>query len=127
MSLTDFMGCCPDGDICGCREGACPISLRAAKADIRYLDGAEVAALGRELLDVQLATWRYRGAPADHRQLGFIIDDGAPRDGITRDGGHVDLYGYISVAVAALQVQARELDALRAEVDDLKRRFDAAR
>ncbi len=125
LSLTDFFGCCPDGDICGCREGACPISLRSAKTDIRYLDSAEVAALGRELLAVQLATWRYRSAPDDHRQLGFIIDDGLPRNGIARDGGHVDLYGYISVAVAALQVQSRELDTLRAEVDDLKRRLDA--
>lgn len=125
LSLTDFFGCCPDGDICGCREGQCPISLRSAKTDIHYLDGAEVAALGRELLAVQLATWRYRSAPDDHRQLGFIIDDGAPRNGIARDGGHVDLYGYISVAVAALQTQAQELAAQRAELDALERRLDA--
>lgn len=32
----------------------------------------------------------------------------------------VDLYGYTSVAVAAVQDQARELEALRAEVQTLR-------
>ena len=124
MSPADFFGCCPDGDICGCREGMCPISLRAAKNDIRYLDPAAVEALGRELLATRLATWVYKGSDArdPRRQLGFIIDDGAPAHGI--DGGHVDLYGYVSVAVAALQTQARELGRLEREVDALRARLE---
>jgi hypothetical protein len=41
---------------------------------------------------------------------------------VAADGEHVDLYGYISMAVAALQVQAQEIAALRAEVKALKSR-----
>lgn len=125
MSPADFFGCCPDGDICGCREGNCPISVRAAKTEIRYADSAELAALGRELLATRLATYRYRGATSDRRQLGFIIDDGAPAHGIAGDARHVDLYGYVSLAVAALQTQAREVDGLRSEIASLRARLEA--
>lgn len=127
MSPADFFGCCPDGDTCGCVQGNCPISLRSAKTDIAYLGPDELAALGRELLATRLATWRYKGTDAARRQLGFIIDDGVPAHGIAADGGHVDLYGYISAAVAALQVQQRELDAMRARLEALERRVDAWR
>jgi len=123
-SPADFLGCCPDGDTCGCVQGQCPVSLRAAKQDIAYLGAAELAALGRELLATRLATWRYKGATDARRQLGFIIDDGVPAAGIAADGGHVDLHGYISAAVAALQTQQRELDALRARLESLERRLD---
>ncbi|MCC6623993.1 MAG: hypothetical protein IT385_22235 [Deltaproteobacteria bacterium] len=126
MSPADFFGCCPDGDTCGCVQGQCPISLASAKADIRYLGPVELAALGRELLATRLATWRYKGEPTARRQLGFIIDDGVPAAGIAADGGHVDLYGYISAAVAALQGQQRELDALRARLDAIERRLERA-
>jgi hypothetical protein len=37
--------------------------------------------------------------------------------------GRIDLYAYTSMAVAALQQQAREIAALRREVARLKRRF----
>ena len=33
----------------------------------------------------------------------------------------VDLYGYMSMSVAAIQMQSREIAALRAEVADLRR------
>ena len=124
-SPADFFGCCPDGDICGCREGMCPISQRAAKQEIRYLEPTELARLGEELLATRLATYRYRDAQSERRQLGFIIDDGTPDHAIAADRAHVDLYGYVSLAVATLQVQARELEQLRAELDELRRRFDA--
>jgi len=125
-SPADFFGCCPDGDICGCREGECPISVRAAKTDIRYLDAAGLAALGDELLSTRLATYRYNGAASERRQLGFIIDDGAPAHGIAADARHVDLYGYVSLAVATLQTQAHELAELRRELDELRARLDTA-
>lgn len=120
VSPADFFGCCPDGDICGCREGMCPISRREAKEDIRYLDPGELARLGEELLGTRLATYRYRGATGARLQLGFIIDDGVPAHGIAEDGAHVDLYGYVSLAVATLQVQAREIDRLRADLEALR-------
>lgn len=124
-SPADFLGCCPDGDICGCREGMCPISLAAAKHDIHYLDAERVAALGRELLATRLATWRYKHDPSARLHLGFIIDDGVPAPGIADDGAHVDLYGYVSLAVAALQKQQRDLDRIERELDELRQRVHA--
>ena len=38
--------------------------------------------------------------------------------------GPVDLYGYTSLAVAALQEHAREIERLRREVSVLQRRLD---
>jgi hypothetical protein len=131
-SIADFFGCCPDGDICGCRQGACPISRREAKTDIRYLQPDDLARLGHELLSTRLATYRYRpgvvsGPDATtRRHLGFIIDDGAPAHGIAPDGHHVDLYGYVSLAVATLQVQSKQLAELRAELDSLRRELRKA-
>jgi len=125
VSPADFFGCCPDGDICGCRQGMCPISRREVKQEIRYLDPGEVARLGEELLATRLATYRYRGATGERRQLGFIIDDGAPAHGIAEDRAHVDLYGYVSLAVATLQVQAREIDGLRADLEALRAQVEA--
>jgi hypothetical protein len=43
---------------------------------------------------------------------------------INPDGNTVDLYGYMSMAVAAIQVQSREIKALRAEVARLRRRSE---
>jgi hypothetical protein len=98
--------------------GRCPISRRAFKDDVRYLDDAERRRLYDELMDFRLATWRYKGTPADRRHLGFMIDDVEPTAAAERD--HVDLYGYTSMAVAALQTQARQIDALEREVAALR-------
>lgn len=124
-SPADFFGCCPDGDICGCREGMCPISRAEWKKDIRYLPPDEVAAIGARLLETRLATWRYLGEDGARPRLGFIIGEGAPEEAVVMGGHRVDLYGYISAAVAALQAQARELDALRGSVRALERRLEA--
>ena len=51
---------------------------------------------------------------------GFIIDDVVPSPAVQQSGERVDMYGYQTMAVAALQVQARELAALRREVEELK-------
>ena len=74
-------------------------------------------------MSVRLATYRYKpgvtGEDAQH--LGFIIEDmpqGSPAVLASRD--RVDLYGYVSMAVAALKVQERELDALKKRVERLE-------
>ncbi len=124
-SPADFFGCCPDGDICGCREGMCPISRAEWKKDIRFLAPSEVADIGARLLETRLARWRYLGDADAAPRLGFIIGDGDPDGAVAAGGQRVDLYGYISAAVAALQTQARELDALRESVGRLEQRLDA--
>jgi hypothetical protein len=116
---VDF--CCPAGDVCGCQQD-CPISRRAAKTAIRYLTPADVAAARDQLLAIHLADYEYRHAPRT-RHLGFIIDDldeATARACVAPDGEHVDLYGYTSLAVAALQAQQREIDVLRRELAELR-------
>lgn len=108
------------------RQDGCPISRAEHKRDIRYLDAAERRRYAEALIDTPLATWRYNAAPAARPSLGFIIDDGISPEAITADGTRVDLYGYTSLAVAAVQVQAEEIARLRADLDALRARLDAA-
>ena len=102
----------------------CPISQRRYKQDISYLGDKDVARLRDKLLKLRLATYRYKterdGGP-DH--LGFIIDDVGRSPAVNADGTTVDLYGYASMAVAAIQAQAREIEALRSEVAVLRRQL----
>jgi hypothetical protein len=107
--------------------GGCPISRAAAKEGIVYLEPAQARDLRDELVAVRLATWRYRTDAAGVRRLGFVIDDGVPAAAVTPDGGHVDLYGYTSLAVAAVQDQQRQIDELKREVAELRAALDARR
>jgi endosialidase-like protein len=142
-SQTPGAACAPQGDTCdpvdGCNRllvcatsdptqgtGGCPISRARFKRDIEYLSEAEVERLYAELRRFRLATYRYRAAPpADRARLGFIIEDVEPSAAVDADRDSVDLYGYASMAVAALQVQAKEIESLRTEVEALRHRLDA--
>lgn len=98
----------------------CPISTRSKKRDIAYLDEVDLQKLADRTLSTRLATYRYTsGDPAPH--LGFIIEDDPESPAVMSDRGHVDLYAYASMTVATLQMQRREIAALRRELDDLKR------
>jgi hypothetical protein len=119
---VDLFGCCPEGDLCGCQQGACPTSRRSAKTAIRYLTPADVDGARARLLSINLADYEYRQAPGT-RHLGFIIDDlddATARACVAPDGEHVNLYGYSSLAVAAVQAQQREIDVLRRRVEELR-------
>jgi hypothetical protein len=106
----------------------CPISRRSAKRDIRYLTAGEVERFARDLGAIRLVTYRYRDAsPSSPMRLGFIIDDGPPAPALDVAGDHVDLYGYTSLAVAALQAQAGEIAELKREVAALRRTLAAGR
>jgi hypothetical protein len=128
---------CQGGAWKGLDGGYCPISRRAFKRDIERLGPDDLLRLYDELREIQLTTYRYKSdGPAGPRRLGFIIDDlktslddvKPPFDDVKTpfpvdpEGNTVDLYGYMSMAVAALQVQAQEIAALRAEVAALKER-----
>jgi hypothetical protein len=112
---------CADADP---RLQGCPISRAAYKQDVRYLGAADRDRLRDELLRFRLATYRYRGAP-EREHLGFVIEDEEPSAAIDSPRDQVDLYGYTSMAVAALQAQADEISALRREVGELRARLDA--
>jgi hypothetical protein len=100
------------------------ISRRSAKKNVTYLSEADTQRLHDELLRYRLATYRYTlrdAAPGTH--LGFIIDDVEPSPSIAEDGNRVDLYAYTSMAVAALQTQAREIERLKQAVAALEGRI----
>jgi hypothetical protein len=99
--------------------GGCPISRRKYKRDIHYLDEAELARYREELVQMKLATWRYRH-DAEREHLGFIIDDNESSVAIDASGEIVDLYGYTSLAVATIQLQARQIERLERDVAELK-------
>ena len=69
-----------------------------------------------------MASYRYRAAgPEDRKHLGFIIEDVGQSAAVDAQRDRVDLYGYASIAVAALQVQAKQIESLQAEVAALRR------
>ena len=136
---TPGEGCRPEGAMCDpideCNRrlvcatsdpveapGGCPISSARFKRDIEYLGDADLRRLHAELRRFRLASYRYRAVgPEDRRRLGFIIEDVGTSAAVDAVRDRVDLYGYASMAVAALQVQAGQIEALQAEVAALRR------
>lgn len=109
---------CADKDPKG---DTCPISRARFKREIDYVDGDARRRLYDELRQIRLATYRYReGDDAVATKLGLILEDGPPGPWIDEARGRVDLYAYTSLAIAALQVQAEEIAALRREVEALR-------
>ena len=106
----------------------CPISRRRYKTNIQYLSAQDVKRLHDALLTFRLASYQYNlpGTPADPH-LGFIIDDVAPSPSVAPNGDTVDLYGYASMAVAAVQEQAREIDQLTRQVASLRQELKEIR
>jgi hypothetical protein len=99
----------------------CPVSRRDFKRDIERLDQEDLERIYDELRKIQLSTYHYKtDATGTPRHLGFIIDDTRTPYPINADGMSVDLYGYMSMSVAAIQIQSREIEALRAEVAALR-------
>src|SRR5262252_3224403 len=106
---------------CGGAGNPCPVSRRIYKRDITPVDDPSLQRLYAELRRIQLTTYQYKqDPPSAPRRLGFIIDDTKTPYPINPDGTTVDLYGYMSMAVAAIQVQSREIEDLRREVARLK-------
>lgn len=105
----------------------CPSSRASTKRDITYLDGSALEARAQEALSMKLATWAYKEeVPGARPHMGFVIDD-APHSAAVRDGGdRVDLYGYTSLTLAAVQVQQQQIEAMRAEIAALQEALAAA-
>jgi hypothetical protein len=106
----------------------CPISLASYKHDIRYLPDVDLKRVHDEIIATPLATWRYNHEGASGREhLGFIIDDNPRSPAVAERGDRVDLYGYTSMAVAAIQVQQKQIRALEQEMKSLREELLAAR
>lgn len=103
--------------------GGCPISRAHYKRDIHYLNDSQRRDYADQLMALPLATYRYKSAPDARPQLGFIIEDVEPSASVDAPRDRVDLYGYASMAVATLQVQARELETMRQELALMRQRL----
>ncbi|MCA9524397.1 MAG: hypothetical protein KC609_25690 [Myxococcales bacterium] len=109
---------CADTDPKG---AGCPRSQRKVKKEITYLSGADLNKYYSQLLNTRLATYEYKNAKRiGDRKLGFIIDD-TPKTSmmVNSKRTRVDLYGYTSMAVAGLKVQAKQIDMLKAQIQTL--------
>jgi len=112
---------CDDHDPRG-GPGGCPISSAKFKNDIHYVDENQLEQLHDETMQVRLATYNYQGqyGDPDVKHLGFIIEDNPQSFAVDRGHDRVDLYGYLSMVVAAMQVQEKEIADLRRQLDEAR-------
>ncbi len=88
------------------------------KNDIQYVDQNQLEKLHDETMQVRLATYNYKGqyGDPDIKHLGFIIEDNPQSFAVDRGHDRVDIYGYLSMVVAAMQVQEKEIEELRQQL-----------
>lgn len=55
------------------------------------------------------------------RHLGFIVEDDPRSPAVEGSFDRVDMYGYVSMVVATMQVQEKEIAELRGELDESRR------
>jgi hypothetical protein len=103
--------------------GGCPISSRQYKDGIAYVDETQLQRLHDEALAVRLATYTYKPQVADPgpTHLGFIIEDNVASPAVNPALNRVDMYGYVSMVIAGMQVQEREISELRQELAAARR------
>ena len=99
----------------------CPISKAQYKTEIQYLTPSDQDQLSNQLLQTRLASYRYTASgPQGRRHLGFIIDDDPHSPAVDPERDMVDLYGYLSMAVATIQNQQRQIDQLQQQIKALR-------
>jgi hypothetical protein len=122
-ALCDGAAICGASVICAASDpklqaGGCPISRSRFKEDIAYLSDQQLQDYAAQLMTMPLASYRYKHASGAGPQLGFIIDDIEPSVAVS--GDRVNMYGYLSMAVAAIQVQQKEIASLQRELERLR-------
>jgi hypothetical protein len=127
--MCDPRGECNEALRCGDHDpkmqpGGCPISSRRFKSEIAYLGERERRQISDELLKLRLARYKYKDDPAAHPHLGFILEDAPGGAASDLERERVDLYAYLSMAVAALQTQHEQLLAQDKELKRLRARLD---
>ena len=100
------------------RRLGCAVSSRKFKNDVSYLDDAALGRLHDETIGMRLATYAYKDGYGDpfERHLGFIIEDQPQSMSVDRGHDRVDMYGYLSMVVATMQVQEKEIAELKAQL-----------
>ncbi|WP_394851222.1 hypothetical protein [Pendulispora rubella] len=105
--------------------GTMMMSSREAKEDIAYLDDAARKRLADEVMALRLANYRYREGvasplPLDHRCLGFIVEDTPADSPFIVERKQVDVYGFASAILAALQEQQQTIAGLERQLAELR-------
>ena len=118
---VSLLGC--TGDDTDGPNATLATSSRRLKEEIAYVSPADLEQLKEAIVKVRLATFRHKqGDKARH--LGFIIEDSPDIPASDMQRSRVDLYAYTSMAVAALQVQAKQIEQLEADVDVLSNEIE---
>ncbi len=99
--------------------GGCPISSKMYKEGIEYLGVSDLQRLHDEALGIKLATYRYKSRVDNPNptHLGFIIEDNPQSAAVDAMHNRVNMYGYVSMVVAGMQVQEKEIAELRKELE----------
>jgi len=134
------LGCSTEGKQCtyGCENGhsrtcsggvwvasnspyGCPVSSKTYKRDIQYLAFDDLRRVAEQVASLRLARWQYIDPKLGTGPLlGIIVEDAPTSDAIDGSGDRIDIYGYTSMAIAAAQVNAKDVEALRHEIDALR-------
>ncbi len=119
---------CGANEVCAAKDprsglGGCPISSRQFKDGIDYLDSAQLEQLHDQTLRIRLATYNYKAAYADPkpRRLGFIIEDNPASPAVDPSHDSIEMYGYLSMIVATMQVQEKEIASLKQQLAETRR------
>jgi hypothetical protein len=83
----------------------------------------------RRHLRIKLATYKYNAdiANPDPSHLGSIIEDIPRSPAVDSEHNRVDLYGYVSMVVATMQVQEKQIAELRKELEATRRSVASCR
>jgi hypothetical protein len=95
------------------------LSSRKYKSDITPLKENEYSDILKQLVQTDVVRYRFYQDENETEHLGLIAED-APRDIVTRDGEALSLSDYCAFLLAATKAQQEEIEALKAEVRQLK-------
>lgn len=93
------------------------LSSQEYKRDVEALDAAELQELLEKLLATDVVRYRYTGD--DHLHVGVIAEE-SPSEILSRDGKGVSLGDYAGSLLAGMKAQQAEIEALRAELGELR-------
>lgn len=82
------------------------------KKDIGELTGSEQAAIRKQLVNMKVYDYRYKGEPDDRKKhIGILVEE-SPDALVTDDGKHIslgDAFGMMLVTIKALEKEIQEL------------------
>ncbi|MEC7984540.1 MAG: hypothetical protein VX278_05215 [Myxococcota bacterium] len=119
----DLENTCNQRLICASEDPAtaCPVSRSKHKRDIAYINEQKAGEIADAVRQMKIAEWNYhKDATARKARLGFLIDDQPLSPAVLENGEQVDVYGYTSMAIVAIQQQAAHIERLEKKIAELE-------